>query len=286
MAINLSTRLIRLSDVETSPGDRVFRYSPTRIALLALAVACVAAALVLVDWEGRRRSAYYVAYYIAGVLFLGLVLMRRLFLARLRSSNWLARMRDDGLLIQFRSYLNYHLPGGDVTVIFIPYQDIRSARLVREHTKIEAQDGTKEETCRLVELELAGDLTPLSKALAAEPAKPAPGEKTWYGNTSTLYMHYPVRMVCSPFLQVEWSVVPHATSFLDALRPYTTIAPPVVVSEDFLHIGDLSRPEQAKRLRELDQRGRTIAAVYVARRIYGYDLNQAKAFVEGLRPRP
>jgi len=129
-------------------------------------------------------------------------------------------------------------------------------------------------------------LTPLSKALAAEPAKPAPREKTWYGNTSTLYKHYPVRMVCSPFLQVEWSVVPHATSFLDALRPYTTIAPPVVVSEDFLHIGDLSRPEQEKRLHELDQRGRTIAAVYVARRIYGYDLNQAKAFVEGLRPRP
>src|SRR5712691_4016950 len=99
--------------------------------------------------------------YIAGVLFLGLVLMRRFFLARLRSSNWLARMRDDGLLIQFRSYLNYHLPGGDVTVIFIPYQDIRSARLVRERTKIEAQDGTTEETCRLVELELAADLTPL-----------------------------------------------------------------------------------------------------------------------------
>jgi len=192
----LSTRLIRLSDVETSPGDRVFRYSPTRIALLALAGACVAAALVLVDWEGRRRSAYYIAYYIAGVLFLGLVLMRRFFLARLRSSNWLARMRDDGLLIQFRSYLNYHLPGGDVTVIFIPYQDIRSARLVRERTKIEAQDGTTEETCRLVELELAGDLTPLSKALAAEPAKPAPGRRPG------MEIH---RLFIST-IQCEWSV--------------------------------------------------------------------------------
>src|SRR5882724_3162218 len=108
-------RLLRLGDVEYSPGERLFCYSPTRVALLFLAATGVGAALLLVGWEGRRHSAYYVAYYIAGVLFLGLVLMRRFFVARLRSSNWLARMRDDGLLIQFRSYLNYHLPGGDVT---------------------------------------------------------------------------------------------------------------------------------------------------------------------------
>jgi O-acetyl-ADP-ribose deacetylase (regulator of RNase III) len=59
-----------------------------------------------------------------------------------------------------------------------------------------------------------------------------------------------------------------------------------VISEDFLHIDRLSREEQEKRLRELDQRGQTIAAVHIAAGIYGYDLNQAKAFVEGLRPKP
>jgi hypothetical protein len=279
-------RLLRLNDVEASPGDLVFRYSRTRAALLFLAVSCVGAALLLVGWEGRKRSAYYVAYYIAGALFLGLVLMRRFFLARLRSSNWLARIRDDGLLIQFRSYLNYHLPGGDLTVVFIPYQHIRSARLLRERTEIQTEDGPTKQIRRIVELELAGDLTPLSKALAAESAEPAPREKAWYGNSSTLYRHYPVQMVSSPFLQVEWSVVPRATIFLDALQPYTTIAPSILVSEDFLHIDNLSREEQEKRLRELDQRGQTIAAVHIAGRIYGYDLNRAKAFVEGLRPKP
>jgi hypothetical protein len=240
--------------------------------------------LVLVDWEGRRPSAYYIAYYISGVVFLSLFLMRRLLLARLRPSNWLARMRHDGLFIQFRSYLNYHLPAEDLTVVFIPYRDIRSARLVRERAKVPDQEGgTSVRTRRLVELELAGDLVPLSKALAVESARPAPQEKTWYGKTSTLYRHYPVRMVTSPFLQVEWPVVPSATSFLDALRPYTTIVPPVELSEDFAHLDNLSRAEQEKRLQDLDRRGRTIAAVYMARRLYGYDLNQAQAFVEGLR---
>ena len=279
-------RLLRLRDVQTSPVDRVFRYSPMRIGIFSLALACAAVALVLVDWEGRRRSTYYVAYYVVGVLVLGLVLMRRLVLARLRSSNWLVRMRDDGLLIQFRSYLNYHLPGEDVAVVSIPYQDIRSARLLRERTEIPAQDGNRKKTRRLVELELAGDVTPLSKAFAAESAKPGPREKTWHGNVSTLYRHYPVRMVSLPFLQVEWSVVPQATVFLDALRTHTKIAPPVAVSEDFLHIGSLSGEEQEKRLHDLDQRGETIAAIQIAARIYGYDLNRAKAFVEGLRPRP
>jgi hypothetical protein len=59
----------------------------------------------------------------------------------LRPSNWLARVRNDGLFIQFRSYLNYHLPADALTVFFIPYQEIRSARLVRERTKIRTTMG-------------------------------------------------------------------------------------------------------------------------------------------------
>jgi hypothetical protein len=212
--------------------------------------------------------------------------MRRFLLARLRPSNWLARMRNDGLLIQFRSYLNYHLPADVLTVVFIPYQEIRSARLVRERTKIQDHDGVSTQTTRLVELELAGDLTPLSNALGIESARPAPQEKTWYGKSSTLYKHYPVRVVSSPFLRVEWPVAPSVSSFLDALRPYTTIVPPVELAEDFAQLGNLSREEQEKRLLELDRRGRTIAAVYMARRLYGYDLNHAQAFVESLRSAP
>jgi hypothetical protein len=41
-------------------------------------------------------------------------------------------------------------------VVFIPYQEIRSARLVRERTKIPGHDGISTQTRRLVELELAG----------------------------------------------------------------------------------------------------------------------------------
>lgn len=283
MTISSSMRLLRLSEVEKSSADRAFRYSPARMALLFPGVVCLGTTLLLIHWEGRLESLHYIAYYIFAVLLLGLALLRKFLFARFRPSNWLVRMHHAELLIQFRSYLNYSLPAEDVTVVSIPYQNIRSARLVRERSKIPAQDGTTERTRRIVELELDGDLVPLSKSLAAETATRAPRRKTWYGNTSTLYRHYPVRMVSPPFLQVEWSAVPGANAFLEALRPYTSIAPPVVVSEDFANIGSLDREEQERRLRELDQRGQTIAAVYLARKLYGYDLTQAEDFIRGLR---
>jgi hypothetical protein len=272
-------RLLQLAEVQKSTRDRVFRYSSERTLLLALVAVCASTALFLTVW----REVSVLAYYIAGVLLFSTVLMRRLILARFRSSNWLVRMSDDGVLIKFRSYLNYHLPAEDRTVAFIPYQEIRSARLVRERAKVASYSRkVSTQTRRLVEFELAGDTAPLTKALAREFARRAPHEKHWYGSTSTLYNHYPVHMVSPSFLQVEWGVVPGAQIFLDGLREFTTAAAPIELSQDFTHLDGMSQNEQEKHLRELAKRGQTISAIYIARRLYSYNLNQARTFVEGL----
>lgn len=273
-------RLLRLAEVQKSSRDRVFRYSPARALLLVFTVICVCAVLLLVNWRGRS----ILAYYVAGVLLLGFLFMRRFILARFRPSNWLVRMSVDALFIQFRSYLNYHLPAEDLTVVFIPYDEIGSARLVRERSKVRSYSGgVSERSRRLVEFELAGDPAMLAKVLADEVKRRAPQERRWYGTSATLYEHYPMRMVSPTAAQLEWTVVPRAGVFLDALRSYTTILPPVKLSEDFVHLQGLSREDQEKRLRELVERGQTIAAIYIARRLYSYDLNQAKAFIDGLR---
>jgi len=271
-------QLMRLAEVPASPRDRVFRYSPGRALFAAFAVICASAGLVLIGW--RQGSGW--AYYVAGVLLLGLALLHKFVLARFRPSNWLVRMSDAGLFVQFRSYLNHHFPEEDLTVVFIPYGEIRSARLVRESRDIPYRDlesprveRTSEQRRRLVEFELAGDLAPLTQALADESAKRPPN--------ATLYRHYPVRMASPPFVQVEWNVVPSPEVLFDALRPYTNIATPVESSQDYVNLKGLSREEQAKRLLELAETGQTIAAVYLARKLYSYDLTQAHAFVEGLR---
>jgi hypothetical protein len=213
--------------------------------------------------------------------------MQRLITARFRPSNWLVRMSDSGLFIKFRSYLNYHLPAEDLTVVFVSYQEIRSARLIRERVEVpDAQGHTSTQFLRYIELELGGDTGPLADALQAETGERAPTEKHWYGSSSTLYEDHPVRMASPSFLQLRWQVVPGPRKFLEAIRPWATIADPVSMSQDFAHLQGLSRDDQQKQLRELAQRGETITAIYTARKLYGCSLAEARAMIEGFQKQP
>ena len=107
-------RLLRLSEVEMSPRDRVFYYSRTWAVALALIALGTVAWLVFYSFN----AGWKLGYYIAGVIVLFSELLRRFITARFRPTNWLARTNDEGVFIQFRSYLNYHLPAEDLTVVF------------------------------------------------------------------------------------------------------------------------------------------------------------------------
>jgi len=271
-------RLLRLADVPTNQRDRVFRYSPGRAVLATCAVIGASGGLVALGWhEGR-----WVAFYAAGVLLVGLLVLRRLVAARFRPSNWLVRMGDEGVFVQFRSYLNFHFSENDLTVVLIPFGEIRSVRLVRERRDIPERenppaqvDRVTQVSRRLVELELAVDAAPLARALAEESARRAP--------TGATYRHYPVRLGSPTTVQLEWTVVPRADVLLKGLESHTRIGRPQQVSRGDARLGGLSREEQEARLRELAETGQTIAAIQIARTLYSYDLAQARAFVEGLR---
>jgi hypothetical protein len=275
-------RLLRLSEVETRPSDRVYSHSRWR-ALLAVALTHGADAwLVLraytMDWKP--------GYFIAAMVLLFVNFLRRFIIARFRASNWLVRMNDSGIFVQFRSYLIYHLPADDLTVIFFSYGEIRSAGLIKE--RVTVPDASNRNTSstqylRYVELEFSGDTVPLAQALEAEATEKAPAEKRWYGNGSTLYQDHPVRLTSPPFLQIRWTVVPGTHNFLNALRPYTQIADTVSLKQDFTKLQSLTREEQQKELRELAARGETIAAIYTARKLYGCGLAEAKQIIEGLQ---
>jgi hypothetical protein len=245
--------------------------------LATCAVLGASGVLVALGWhEGS-----WVAFYAAGVLLVGVLVLRRLVVARFRPSNWLLRMGDGGVFVQFRSYLNFHFSENDLTVVLIPFGEIRSARLVRERRDIPERenppamvDRVTHVSRRLVELELAVDAAPLARALAEESTRRAP--------TGATYRHYPVRLGSPTTLQLEWTVAPRADVLLKGLESHTRIAGPLAVSRDDTQLGGLSREEQERRLRELAETGQTIAAIQIARALYSYDLAQARAFVEGL----
>ena len=257
-------RLLRLQDVEIGSNDRVFRHARLRALIVWLAGLAATTALFLKAYVGKWPPGYLFGAF----LLLFVLLTRRFVTARFHPSNWLVRMNEMGIYVQYRSYLNYGLPADDPSVLFLSLGEIASARLVKE--RVETPDPAKPGTTqtqylRYVDLELSGDTAPLADALQSERGEDAPKEKHWYGTSSTLYRDYPVTMVAPTLLRIHWDVVPGAHKFLDALRPYTVIADTVSLSHDFTHLKSLSREDQQKQLRDLVVRGQNMTAMYAAR---------------------
>jgi len=276
-------RLLQLRDVEITPNDRVFRYSRLH------AIAFVMAAISGVAWLFIRAhtAGWKPGYYFAVAVLLLILPMRRFITARFRPSNWLVQANNTGFYVHFRSYLNYHLPADDPTVVYLDYSEVCSARLVKERLTTPEPGSRRSQTqtryLRHVELELVGGTGPLTKALQDELTAKAPKERRWYGSSATLYQDHPVRIVAQGCLRLRWAVVPGTDRFLDLLREYVPILEPVSLTRDFSHLESVSRDEQQKHLRELVRRGETIAAVYIARKLYGCGLAEAKQLVESLR---
>lgn len=275
-------RLLRLSEVEIGPNDRVYRHAPLRALILWLAGLAATLAMFFKAFTGKWPIGYFFGFF----LLLFVLATRKMVVARFHPSNWLVRMNETGIYVQYRSYLNDELPPDDPTVVFLSLGEIASARLIKERveTPDPAKGGTQIQFLRHIELELSGDTAALADALQAERCEDAPMKKRWYGgSSSTLYRDYPVVLTTPTFLRIHWNVVPGTHKFLEALRPYTVIAEPVSLSQNFTHLKFLSREDQQKKLRDLVVRGDNITAMYAARSLYGGSLADAKRMVDSLR---
>ena len=277
-------RLLRVSEMEIGPNDRVFCHARFLPLLLWLAAFCADAVMLFDAVTGKWKPGYI----FGPVFLLFLLLFLRFVTPRFHPSNWLVRANDTGLFAQYRSYLNYQLPADDPTVVFISYGEIGSARLIRE--RVQTPDpvhsgATQTQFLRYIELELASDTAPLASALQVEISAKPQMRKRWYGSGSTLYRDYPLTMSTPPFLRIRWNVVPRASRLLGFLRQYITIADPVSLRQDFTQLQSLGHEEQQKQLRELAVRGEVIAAIYLARKLYSCSLGQATMMVDRLTER-
>ncbi len=237
-------KLLRAGEVPETARDSLFRYSRVRAVVGFLLLAVLTAALILFGAPGGSLLAYYGA----GVLVIVAIVFSRLLIARFHAFNWLVRMTDDGLFIKFRSYLNCHFTADNPTVVFIPYSDMRSARLVRQRQEIrnEHERSTEVWVKSLVELELACDTRALKQALMEERQGSGPKASRWYGSTSIVYRHYPVTVLDNHRLQLEWGVVPRAETFVQSLSRHTQVMAPAEELKDYGSRQKLS-PEQKEK---------------------------------------
>ena len=274
-------QLLRPAEVPVTDRDRVFSYSYHHAlwgTLLLIVGTCLLSYFI---WRKDRWLSYLI---FATVLFF-LLLFRKLITARFQPTNWLVRLTDNGLFIKFRSYLNVHFPDQEPTVVFLPHSEIISARYIVEKQEVPDHDDnnrptTTTKTNKLVELELAGDMKLFAEALLREQRYAIDGKLPF--KMSSRYHHLPVRLPSDDRLHIEWAVVPNAQTFLDALTRHTLVRPTETTSKDFVNLEELGREEQESRLLELTASGDKIAAIAMARRLYAYDLTQAKEFIEEL----
>jgi hypothetical protein len=276
-------QLMRLAEVPLNPRDQVFRYSRFRAVFGAMILVAVASAAAVFGW----LKGVWLAYYVAAVSAVCLLLFQKLVTARFRQSNWLVRMTDHGLFVKFRSYLNHHFAEEHATVVFLPYSEIRSARLLKERQELSDRDernrpATTTRTRRLLELDLAGDSAPFAAALAQERERVFARTNRSAGKSSSRYQHFPVQLISPTLLRIEWSVVPGAQTMLDALTRHTLVQPAREASKNYVNLEALDREDQETRLLELAESGDMIGAIAMARKLYSYDLTRAKQFVEEL----
>jgi hypothetical protein len=275
-------QLIRLTGAPLEQPGQVFYYSRFRAIVGALTLISMASGLILF----ARLKGAWPAYFIAAIVVICLLIFQKLVTARFRPTNWLVRMTDHGLFIKFRSYLNHHFPDEDLTVLFIAYSEIRSAKLVKERQELpDRETGNRNastiRTRRFIELQLAGNSDQLAVALAHEINRVFAKTNQGGADVSTRYQHTPVKL-SDNFLRIEWGVVPPARTLLDALTRHTPVESVGESSKDFVNLETLDRKEQEARLLELAESGDVIGAVAMARKLYGYDLTTAKEFIDSL----
>ena len=186
-------RLLCLRGVEIGPNDRVFRHARIPALIIWLAGFAATAALFFNAYTGKWPPGYIFGPF----LLLFLLVTLRMVTARFHPSNWLVRMNEAGIYLQYRSYLNYQLPADDPSVVFLSFSEIASARLIKE--RVETPDpskpgGSQTRYLSHVELQLSGNTAALAEALCTERSERAPTEKRWYGSSSTLYRDYPITM--------------------------------------------------------------------------------------------
>ena len=200
--------------------------------------------------------------------------------ASLRKSNWLLRVRQDELILKFRSDSNARLPEPHPVVVSLPLAGVRWARHTREWVikhSLSQSDGATRSRAHFLDLKLrisSEELEDLRRAINTEISyKPGPGP--------ALFHHYPVRLD-DDLLRVQWwaGVRPRVGGALSRLRHSVSVERDLDLTIDFTK--PVSGADAEDKILELARRGEKLAAVGHARRTFGFSLAEAKDFVEDL----
>lgn len=257
---------LKINQIRFTKSDLIFRES------------CVGRFVAVFGIAAIMAGAYY-AYTMATIpkfIMLWIIFWMGLFLCMFlsalkksfKSSNWLMAYNGERILVKFRSYLNNHFSDDDIQIFSIPCCEIQSVRKVKEVLKSRAMKGTDcYETFTYLEINAPQlSLTKLKRLLQDEKSKKVNGLR---------YGHNPVVISEANKVRLVWTnahtkIMPNLNNTLKMLSKQIMIDEFAFENDKDANIEDLLR------------HGRTIDAVNLARRMYGYSTTEAKQYIESL----
>ncbi len=212
-------------------------------------------------------------------------------LAALRPTNWVLRAGREGLYVKLRSYLDHRLPSEDPVVAFIPKREVRWLQAHEERARHvsragEYSDANDDARVRqqYLEIKLFGeDLSEIDLRLKRERSLKCP---TLIRGVTSQARGTALSLRPGGVLRIDWTTKrtrlrPGLAAALERLaRDYRTA--PERESEQAA-IRTLDRARQEERLLEMVEQGNVMDAVILARDLYGFDLSEAKTFLDELQ---
>jgi len=276
-------RLLPLSETFAERDDIVFRHKPLGPAIWTVVLTA------LLAWDiygiGHVRTGIprepdwglrFFLIVLALFLLLGVYLSQHAWRAALHPSNWLMRIRGDRVMIKFRNFENWQLSEADMQIIELDRQEIAFVRrgTIEEQTGLSGGKGNTQ-TLKTLELSLQNvDLAAIDAALQAEYSKRVPQ------GTTTLF--YPVALE-NDLLRIKWDggITPGLKRALAEMGKLVPMKEEAKTVKNFTPtaLKNLSADEQRKRIKELAATN-PIAAIKMARELYGCSLAEAKQIVE------
>jgi hypothetical protein len=279
-------KLLTLQEISPTPLDTQFKQSPlVQLIAALLFVGLIVGALC---WHCLGDFPLGGVIFTGGFFGLFAWISFPSYIKSRAPTNWILSIGPDRILVKFRSYLNPHFPQTDPQVVQLHPSEIYSACITKQRiTAPGSRGGNTTSFHTFLDLNTtARDLSPLKEQLVYERNLKMPVTGTFV-KSSGKSQHYPVSVVDNRTVRIEWRspqdiVTPAAKKALDTLNGQG-------IHIEALHkeVIDLTRDRTDHSRMEdnillLAERGNRVAAVKLARRTYGFDITEAKEFVEGL----
>jgi hypothetical protein len=283
---NIPMTFYTLDNAPIGQYDTVFRQS--RLVSLA-PVALMLASMALPIW--LRKTHHLPAWFFYPVVCLfGLILL--IFASALRKTfkpqNWLVRVKPDGLLIKFRSYLNTNFSTADRVIVFIKPPEIEAISSTSERlTTISDQNGVQIDLYHYLDIifKSSVNLLELQRSLDEERNRKLPRAMV-----ESRSLDFPVQLVDGRTLRIRWSssngyTTPTLRRALKILSSIAPIRPPQTLVKDFVTVADTDAANDA-RIRELALHDDRFAAMRLARKVYKCSQTEAHKRVDELLTTP